>query len=116
MAGRRDGHWGCRVADVDVPHAGRNITDTVVTRREAKLVRGSPYQFVRNPIYVGSLALFAGLGIAIGNWLPSRLGSVVFELLAIRTRIEERYLLARFPHKYGQYMREVGQFWPKRWR
>lgn len=95
---------------------GLNITDTVVTRRQAQFVRSGPYRFVRNPMYVGLLALFAGLGIAIGNWLPPLLGSVVFTLLAIRTRIEERYLLARFPHEYGQYMREVGRFWPKRWR
>ncbi len=95
---------------------GTNITDTVVTRREAHFVRSGPYRFVRNPMYIGLLALFTGLGIAIGNWLPPLLGSVVFTLLAIRTRIEERYLLARFPHEYGQYMREVGRFWPKRRR
>ena len=95
---------------------GTNITDTVVTRREAHFVRSGPYRLVRNPMYIGLLALFTGLGIAIGNWLPPLLGSVVFTLLAIRTRIEERYLLARFPHEYGQYMREVGRFWPKRRR
>lgn len=95
---------------------GTNITDTVVTRRAAQFVRTGPYQFVRNPMYVGLLALFVGVGVAIGNWLPALLGGVVFTLLAIRTRIEERYLLARFPDQYGPYMREVGRFWPRGWR
>lgn len=95
---------------------GLNITDTVVTRREAHFVRTGPYRFVRNPMYVGLLALFVGVGIAIGSWLPALLVGVIFTLLAIRTRIEERYLLARFPHEYGPYMREVGRFWPKRRR
>lgn len=94
---------------------GLNITDTVVTRRAAKFVRDGPYRYVRNPMYIGLLALFSGVGLAIGNWLPPVLGSVVFTLLAIRTRIEERYLLARFPDEYAQYMREVGRFWPT-WR
>ena len=93
---------------------GSNITDTVVTRREAHFVRTGPYQFVRNPMYVGLLALFVGVGIAVGNWLLPLMGGVIFTLLAIRTRTEERYLLERFPDQYGQYMREVGRFWPKR--
>lgn len=116
MVLRRDGRWSFRVADVDVPHAGHehhrhrsNSPRSEIGPRRSVSIREKPH--VRC-----LLALFAGLSIAIGNWLPPPLGSVVFTLLTIRTRIEERYLLARFPHKYGQYMREVGQFWPKRWR
>jgi len=38
-------------------HLGRNLTDTVVTRREHTLVIDGPYHWVRHPFY-GSVALF----------------------------------------------------------
>jgi protein-S-isoprenylcysteine O-methyltransferase Ste14 len=93
---------------------GSNITDTVVTRREAHFVCSGPYRYVRNPMYVGLLALTVGTGLALGNWLPAFGGVAVFTMLAIRTRTEERFLLARFPAEYPRYMAEVGRFWPKR--
>lgn len=92
---------------------GANLTDTVVTRRQATFVRSGPYEFVRNPMYTGLLCLMVGTGVAIGNWLPVVLGSAVFTLLAMRTRREERYLVARFGSEYERYMTEVGRFWPK---
>ena len=36
-----------------------------------------------------------------------------FGLLALRTRIEERYLVERFGDKYRAYMDRVGRFFPK---
>ncbi len=92
---------------------GRNLTDTVVTRRAATLVRTGPYAWVRNPMYVGLLGLAIGLGLATQVWLFALGGVLVFTLLAIRTRTEERFLLARFPEDYGQYMREVNRFIPR---
>jgi protein-S-isoprenylcysteine O-methyltransferase Ste14 len=96
---------------------GKNITDTVVTRRDAQFVRRGPYRYVRNPMYVGVLMLLMGIAVALGNWMPAIVGVTIFTLLAIRTLTEERFLLAKFPEEYGRYMREVGRFWPTlRWR
>jgi protein-S-isoprenylcysteine O-methyltransferase Ste14 len=93
---------------------GRNLTDTVVTRREAYLVDHGPYRFVRNPMYTGILIVGMSLGLALGTWLLPLSASLMFALLAVRTRTEERYLIERFGDRYRRYMKRVGRFVPKR--
>jgi protein-S-isoprenylcysteine O-methyltransferase Ste14 len=95
---------------------GRNLTDTVVTRRDAYFVDHGPYRFVRNPMYTGVLMVGMSLGLALGTWLLPVAASLVFALLALRTRTEERYLIERFGDPYRDYMKRVGRFWPKAFR
>ncbi len=92
---------------------GRNLTDTVVTRRDAHFVDNGPYRFVRNPMYTGILMLGISLGLALGTWLLPVAASLMFTLLALRTRTEERYLIERFGDQYRDYMKRVGRFLPK---
>jgi protein-S-isoprenylcysteine O-methyltransferase Ste14 len=92
---------------------GRNLTDTVIVRRDATFVEHGPYRFVRNPMYTGVLALGFSLGIALETWLLPLGVSIVFTLLALRTRTEEQYLIARFGNPYREYMANVGRFFPK---
>jgi protein-S-isoprenylcysteine O-methyltransferase Ste14 len=92
---------------------GRNLTDTVVTRRDAHFVDQGPYRFVRNPMYVGILMSGVSLGLALGTWLLPVVATVMFTLLALRTRTEERYLIERFGNQYRDYMKRVGRFFPK---
>ena len=91
---------------------GPNLTDTVVTRRSAYFVSHGPYRYVRNPMYASIIPVGAALGLIQGNWLAPLLAVLCFTLLAIRTRIEERFLIARFGDTYKTYMREVGRFLP----
>jgi len=91
---------------------GRNLTDTVVTRRDAKFVDHGPYRLVRNPMYTGVLLFGVSLGAALGTWLLPFLAVVIFAMFAIRTRIEERYLIERFGDQYRDYMERVGPFFP----
>lgn len=93
---------------------GRNLTDTVVTRRDAYFVDYGPYRFVRNPMYTGILLLGMNLGLALGTWLLPLAASLMFTLLALRTRKEEQYLVERFGDQYRSYMQRVGCFFPKR--
>ncbi len=69
---------------------GQNLTDTVVTRRHAYFVDHGPYRFVRNPMYTGILVLGMSLGVALGTCLFPALASLMFTLLALRTRSEIR--------------------------
>jgi protein-S-isoprenylcysteine O-methyltransferase Ste14 len=92
---------------------GRNLTDTVVTRRNAHFVDHGPYRFVRNPMYTGLLMLGMSLGLALGTWLLPIAACIVFTLLALRTRTEERYLIERFGDQYRDYMKRVGRFFPR---
>jgi protein-S-isoprenylcysteine O-methyltransferase Ste14 len=91
---------------------GPNLTDTVVTRREAYFVERGPYRLVRHPMYTGVLMLGLSLGLALGTWLLPAASALTFTLLALRTRIEERYLIERFGHQYRDYMRRVGRLFP----
>src|SRR3954466_7606887 len=92
---------------------GRNLTDTVVTRRDAHFVDRGPYRFVRNPMYVGILISGVSLGLALGTWLLPVAARVMFTVLALRTQTEERYLIDRFGTQYRDYMKRVGRFFPK---
>jgi protein-S-isoprenylcysteine O-methyltransferase Ste14 len=92
---------------------GKNLTDTVVVRRDAYFVDGGPYRFVRNPMYTGILMIGLSLGLALGTWLAPVMASLMFALLAVRTRTEEMYLIERFGDRYRRYMKRVGRFFPK---
>lgn len=95
---------------------GRNLTDTVVTRREHSLVREGPYRFVRHPLYGAVMLLVVGLSLAAANWFICTLGALVVTLLVIRTRTEEAHLLKRFGPAYAAYVAATGRFFPKRSR
>ena len=92
---------------------GSNLTDTVVTRRDAYFVDHGPYRYVRNPMYSGILIVGASLGLALGTWVVPLGATAMFGLLARRTRIEESYLIARFGDQYRTYMTRVGRFFPR---
>ena len=93
---------------------GRNLTDTVVTRRNATFVDYGPYRFVRNPMYTGILMVGLSFGLALGTWLVPAAAVLMFTLLAVRTKIEEVYLVERFGNQYRDYMARVGRFFPRR--
>ena len=91
---------------------GRNLTDTVVTRKQHTLVTNGPYRWVRHPFYLtAALAIFANsLAAASGFFFVA--GCAIFVLLAIRCRKEEENLIARFGDDYRQYMERTGRFLP----
>jgi protein-S-isoprenylcysteine O-methyltransferase Ste14 len=92
---------------------GANLTDTVVTRKKHTLVEHGPYRFIRHPLYTCVAMLTTSIGIIAANWFLLLAGMGVFGLLAIRTRIEEANLIARFGNDYRVYMRRTGRFLPK---
>jgi len=94
-------------------HLGRNLTDTVVTRREHSLVMSGPYRYVRHPFYLSFATAVVGLSLAMGNWFILLAGILPLAFLFARTRIEEEKLLERFGAEYGDYMRRVGRFVPR---
>lgn len=92
---------------------GRNITDTVVVRKDAHFVDNGPYRFVRNPMYTGVLTLGISFGLAMETWIVPVFTALAFSLFVLRTPIEERYLVDRFGSRYIDYMGRVGRFLPK---
>jgi protein-S-isoprenylcysteine O-methyltransferase Ste14 len=92
---------------------GRNLTDTVVTRREHTLVTHGPYRWVRHPFYdVGFLGLLA-VTLLTANWFLALTGAVCIALLVYRTRTEEAKLIERFGDEYRAYRERTGAFFPR---
>ena len=92
---------------------GKNLTDTVVTRREHTLVMNGPYRFVRHPFYVSGTLFVLGTSLAAANWFLFAGGAAFVALIIIRTRTEEENLLARFGESYRAYMERTGRFLPR---
>jgi metallo-beta-lactamase class B len=92
---------------------GKNLTDTVVTRREHTLVLHGPYRYVRHPFYGSAAVLVLGMSLVAANWFFLLFGALLLSLLVIRTRTEEANLVARFGDSYRAYMRTTGRFFPR---
>ena len=92
---------------------GRNLTDTVVTRRHHTLVTTGPYRWVRHPFYDVVALMMLCNALVAANWFLLIGGAVVFTLLAIRVRTEEAQLLARFGGAYQAYADRTGRFIPR---
>lgn len=90
---------------------GRSLTASPIPRQNAALVTSGVYAAVRSPIYTGLMtggAALALLGASVGHLL-AWIALVV--LLAVKTRWEERMLLAAHP-EYRAYGVRVGRFLP----
>ena len=92
---------------------GKNLTDTVVTRRAHTLVTHGPYRFVRHPFYDCVLLLMLSTSLAAANWFLFVTGTLLFVFFVIRTRTEEDHLLRRFGDSYRNYMAHTGRFLPR---
>jgi protein-S-isoprenylcysteine O-methyltransferase Ste14 len=81
-----------------------------------KLIVQPPYAYCRNPMALGAIVLYLGVGLAAGSpgaavlWL---LGAVA--LLAYIRLIEEKEMIARFSEEYLVYRRRVPFIipWPR---
>jgi protein-S-isoprenylcysteine O-methyltransferase Ste14 len=92
---------------------GKNLTDTVVTRREHTLVTQGPYHWVRHPFYDSAAMFVTGIALLAANWFILATGTFAIGVLVLRTRIEEEKLLARFGDPYRAYIARTGRFLPK---
>ena len=92
---------------------GKNLTDTVVTRKEHELVTGGPYRFVRHPFYGAAILAVLALSIVAANWFFLLAGVSAWLLLVFRTSKEEENLIARFGDDYRGYMERTGRFFPR---
>ncbi len=92
---------------------GRNLTDTVVTRREHTLVTKGPYRWVRHPFYDAVLISLVANALVAANWFLLTGGLLTWSLIFLRTKKEEDRLIARFGDSYRDYMNRTGRFLPR---
>ncbi len=68
------------------------------------VVRGGPYRFGRNPIYLGFVGFLAGVALAWGTlWAWLAVGAVFLWLDFAVIRREELYLREKFGAGYAEY-------------
>lgn len=80
------------------------------------LVEGGVFAHCRNPLYLGNILIFIGLGVIIHAKELYFIG-IPLVILAYRAIIaaEEDYLSGKFGDRYAQYCQRVNRIWP-RWR
>ncbi|NDY56174.1 isoprenylcysteine carboxylmethyltransferase family protein [Desulfovibrio sulfodismutans] len=77
-------------------------------RPASMLVATGAYAWSRNPMYVGFLAMLAGLGLAAGSvWMVLTVLPMAFSLGLYVIPREEAYLARRFGSDYETYRRSV---------
>ena len=93
---------------------GTSFTYDVRVRDGQAVIEHGAYRYVRHPSYAAGLLLFAGIGMALTNWL-----SLIVAILppalayAYRIAVEERALVATLGPAYEDYMRRTKRLVPR---
>lgn len=94
----------------------RFFTIQVAIRDGHRLIRTGPYRLLRHPSYTGSLATFAGFGLALGDGAALLAATLPVTLAFLqRIRVEERVLADAFPAEYPDYARATWRLLPFLW-
>jgi protein-S-isoprenylcysteine O-methyltransferase Ste14 len=81
--------------------------------KNTTLTESGPYSWVRNPLYLGTLGVAAGLVIAARRWELGALFAAVFFLIYLPVvELEEQHLATLFP-AFEEYTRRVPKLLPK---
>lgn len=80
------------------------------------LVISGPFAFIRNPLYVGNILLYTGIGIMSWSLFPY-LQMVALLFFAVQYHFivleEEKFLKEKFGETYSEYVKNVPRFIPR---
>jgi protein-S-isoprenylcysteine O-methyltransferase Ste14 len=110
-----DPSWGSLAAGMPVSLAGLALRAWAAGHLEKNttLAESGPYAWVRNPLYVGTLAVAAGLVIASRRWELGVLFAAVFLLIYLPVvELEEQHLRKLFSG-YAGYATRVPKLMPR---
>ena len=100
--------WGVSIVGAE--------TRTTGTVGGTYLITSGPFAFVRNPLYLGNMMLYAGVGVMSMALFPWLIAVAVLwfyiQYWLIVTR-EEEYLASTFGEAYGEYLKNVPRFFPR---
>ena len=82
-------------------------------KKNQEVTTSGPYAYTRNPLYVGSIILVIGFGVASRNvWLALALMAIFISLYLPVVWDEEDHLRAEFSD-YAEYAQRVPRFFPR---
>jgi len=90
---------------------GRNLTPLPRPKNNAALVTTGAYRYVRHPIYSGLILMALGWGLWLHSWLTIGYALLLFAVLDLKARREEKWLLEKFPD-YAAYRKRVRKLIP----
>jgi protein-S-isoprenylcysteine O-methyltransferase Ste14 len=80
-----------------------------------KLMVAGPYAYTRNPLYIGNLLIYTGIGVISNSLFPYLIIVAIlffiFQYIMI-IKDEEEYLLSTFKISYMEYCKKVNRFIP----
>lgn len=83
---------------------GKFFTTNVAVANDHKVVDTGPYSVLRHPSYTGTLMVFFGLALCLGNWLSLAVIMIPITVAFIhRIKIEERSLSSMLGKAYTDY-------------
>ena len=93
---------------------GKNISTSLSISKTHKLITIGPYKYVRHPMYILGILLFASLILIASNWIIGIWG-ICFQLFVIivRTPLEEKMLENYFGNEFEEYKLRTGLIIPK---
>lgn len=100
--------WGVSIAGTE--------TRTTGSVGGTHLFIDGPFGYVRNPLYIGNMMMYVGVGIMANSLMPYLvILAFVFFLLQYTLIVtkEEEYLLTTFGDEYERYVHEVPRFLPR---
>jgi protein-S-isoprenylcysteine O-methyltransferase Ste14 len=80
------------------------------------LVISGPFAHVRNPLYVGNILMYLGLGIMSMSLFPYlQIIAILFFIVQYQfiVKEEEGFLIRKFGNDYQKYLQNVPRFFPK---
>ena len=100
--------WGVSIAGSETRTTGK-VGGTF-------LITNGPFAYVRNPLYVGNMLMYAGVGVmswALFPWLLLVAVAWFYVQYYLIVTQEEEYLRKQFGKAYEEYESAVGRFFPR---
>jgi protein-S-isoprenylcysteine O-methyltransferase Ste14 len=80
------------------------------------LITNGPFAYVRNPLYLGNILMYAGIGLmsrALFPWLVLVAVAWFYLQYSLIVAREEEFLSEKFGGAYEEYSKNVGRFFPR---
>jgi protein-S-isoprenylcysteine O-methyltransferase Ste14 len=92
---------------------GEYYTRTLRVSDTQAIISQGPYRVIRHPGYLGTIFVWVGFALAIGNWIATIiLAILLFGVYGYRIHSEEAMLIDRFGNEYQEYRKQTWRLLP----